>query len=103
MEGTAPTGNMTSRARFSLTMEAVFTGLPVVRVGRGTPNGFAGRHPFMIAGSNLTATKARLLLMAALMKYGSLPSAADPSRPTEPERESVKRAVALYQEIFDTH
>ena len=103
VEGTAPTGNMTSRARFSLTMEAVFTGLPVVRVGRGTPNGFAGRHPFMIAGSNLTATKARLLLMAALMKYGSLPSAADPSRPTEPERESVKRAVALYQEIFDTH
>jgi hypothetical protein len=75
-----------------------------VRVGRGAPEGFAdGGEPLTIAGSNLTATKARLLLMACLMKFGSLPVAADPGAPTPAEAEATKAAVARYQQVFDTH
>ena len=44
--------------------------MPVVKVGRGNAEGIVdpARAPLAIAGSNLTATKARLLLMACLMK-----------------------------------
>ena len=63
---------------------ATFSGMPVVKVGRGNAGGFvdATRDPLAIAGSNLTATKARLLLMACLLKLGCLPPAADPAKPT---------------------
>ena len=103
VEGTVPYGNMTSRARQKLVLRAVFSGLPVARVGRGGATGFADPHPFMIAGSNLTSTKARLLLFACLMKFGALPTAADPENPTKAEMEATMKAVARYQEIFDTH
>jgi L-asparaginase len=72
-------------------------------VGRGAPEGFADPHPYMIAGSNLTAIKARLLLMAAMMKLGCLPLARDPANPTGEERKATERAVAAYQRIFDSH
>ena len=52
---------------------------------------------------NLTATKARLLLMACLMKVGSVPAAADPERPTAGEVDAVRTAIRGYQEVFDTH
>ena len=84
-------------------LKAVLAGVPVVRVGRGSPEGFADAHPFFIAGSNLTSTKARLLLMACLMKFGSLPTAADPANPTAAEIAKLKAAKAEYQRIFDTH
>ena len=103
VEGTVPYGNMTSRARQRLVLEAVFSGLPAVRVGRGGATGFADPHPFLIAGSNLSSTKARLLLFACLMKFGALPTAADPTNPTKAEMEATMKAVARYQEIFDTH
>ncbi len=103
VEGTTPTGNMTSRARLQLVQRAAFSGLPVVRVGRGATQGFVDPHPVLIAGSNLTATKARLLLMAALMKLGRLPIAADPRSPTAPERAATAQATSGYQTIFDTH
>jgi L-asparaginase len=76
-----------------------------VRVGRGYPEGFANadHESVTIAGMNLTATKARLLLMACLMKFGSLPAAADPARPAPGEIASLKAAVAEYQKVFDTH
>ena len=45
--------------------------------------------PCFIGGSNLTATKARLLLMACLMKFGSLPPAADPDHPTSAEAAAI--------------
>jgi len=82
---------------------AVFSGLPVVRVPRGTSEGFSDAHPFFIAGANLTSIKARLLLMAALMKLGSLPVAKDPANPTAAEQEATRNAVAAYQEIFWSH
>jgi len=59
--------------------------------------------PLAIAGSNLTATKARLLLMACLMKCGCLPPAADPTKPTAAETEATKEKLTQYQEIFNTH
>ncbi len=79
--------------------------MPVVNVSRGNAAGFVdkSRHPLAIPGSNLTATKARLLLMACLMKFGSLPSAADPAHPTQVEIDAVKAKLAQYQEVFDTH
>jgi hypothetical protein len=51
----------------------------------------------------LIATKARLLLTAALMKYGPLPPAADPNNPTAQEINAIKNKNELYQSIFQTH
>ena len=84
---------------------ATFSGMPVVKVGRGNAGGFvdATRDPLAIAGNNLTATKARLLLMACLMKFGCLPPAADPAKPTAAESDATKAQLKQYQEIFDTH
>ncbi len=103
IEGQVPYGSMTSQARQKHMERAVLSGLPVVRAGRGAPEGFAEGSPIYISGSNLTATKARLLLMACLMKFGSLPPACNPDRPTAGERAAIEAAVELYQHVFDTH
>jgi hypothetical protein len=103
VEGQVPYGTLASPARTKLTTRAVFSGLPVARVGRGASEGFADPHPHFIAGSNLTAIKARLLLMACLMKFGSLPPAKDPDKPTSQEMAATREAVAAYQQVFDTH
>jgi L-asparaginase len=85
-------------------LRAVHSGLPVVRVGRGNPERLVPLHdPFFIGGSNLTATKARLLLMACLMKFGSLPPAVDPDHPTSEEAAAIREKIAVYQAIFDAH
>ncbi|AWB90348.1 asparaginase domain-containing protein [Salinibacterium hongtaonis] len=102
-EGLVPYGRLPSKASMSLLERAVFSGIPVVGAGRGAPEGFADPTPIMIAGSNLTSIKARLLLMASLMKLGSLPIAANPAAPTPDERASTIAAVKAYQELFDTH
>ena len=84
---------------------AAYAGMPTVRVGRGNAEGVVPTRPrdFAIAGSNLTATKARLLLMACLMRFGSLPPAADPDHPTEAESAALYAKLAEYQAVFDTH
>jgi hypothetical protein len=41
--------------------------------------------------------------MACLMKFGSLPIARNPDKPTAQEMEATKQAVAQYQGVFDTH
>jgi L-asparaginase len=102
-EGLVPYGRLPSNAKEALAQRATFMGLPFVRVGRGAPEGFADLSPFAMAGSNLTATKARLLLMAALMKLGALPIASDPDHPTDAEKQATIAAVKAYQQIFDTH
>jgi hypothetical protein len=84
---------------------AVCAGLPVVKVGRGNADG-VGEHrynPLAITGGNLTASKARLLLMACLLRFGSLPVAADPDAPTPDELRSIRSALDAFQEVFDTH
>jgi L-asparaginase len=103
IEGLVPYGTMPSSVRQKLMLDAVFSGLPVVRVGRGYPQGFADPHPHFIPGSNLTSTKARMLLMACLMKFGSLPLAKDPANPTAAEKAATAKAVSAYQEVFATH
>jgi L-asparaginase len=102
-EGLTPYGTMTSSVRQAVLHKAVYAGLPVVRVGRGSPEGFADPHDYFIAGSNLTSTKARMLLMACLLRFGSLPPAKDPDNPNAEELASTRKAVAAYQSIFDTH
>jgi L-asparaginase len=103
-EGSAPFGAMSNSVDAAL-KRATFSGMPVVKVSRGNTSGFvdASRDPLAIAGSNLTATKARLLLMACLMKLGCLPPAADPAKPNEAETAATKAKLKQYQEVFDTH
>lgn len=103
-EGAAPFGTLT-RSMDAALERAVFSGMPVVKVGRGNAEGMVPITPgtVFISGSNLTATKARLLLMACLMKLGALPPAADASRPTAAERKAVQEKVAQYQSVFSTH
>jgi len=105
-EGIAPYGVLNRSIEKALEI-ATFSGMPTVYVGRGNVGGLATVKTFTyeeaIDGNNLTATKARLLLKACLMKFGSLPPAADPRNPTPAERETVRAVTAKYQQIFDTH
>ena len=103
IEGLSPYGMMTSMVRHNMMLKAVHSGMPVARVGRGNNEGFAPARDRFIGGGNLTATKARLLLMACLMKFGSLPPASDPDHPTEAELAAIRKKLAEYQAVFDTH
>jgi hypothetical protein len=103
IEGFYPLRQARSMARHRLMLRAVDSGLPVVRVGRGNTEGFVPLHdPCFIGGSNLTATKARLLLMGCLMKFGSLPPVADPHHPTSAKAAAVSEKITLYHAVFDT-
>jgi L-asparaginase len=103
VEGLSPYGKPASPSRTKALLRAVYSGLPVVFCGRGNTEGFAVPMSPFIAGANLAVTKARLLLMACLMKFGTLPAAADPLRPTAAEAAATAKAVAAYQAVFDTH
>jgi L-asparaginase/Glu-tRNA(Gln) amidotransferase subunit D len=98
----APYGILTEAADAAL-RQAVFSGMPVVKVGRGNNEGFTTQAPPFLSGNNLTASKARLLLMACLMKFGAPPPAADPQQPTDAEVAASMAHLAAYQEVFDTH
>jgi L-asparaginase len=102
-EGLVPYGSTPSTARHKLLLKACFSGIPVAKVGRNATEGFADPHEFQIAATDLTATKARFLLMACLLKLGSLPAAKDPDRPTSAELDAIRVAVAAYQAVFDCH
>jgi L-asparaginase len=103
VQGLVPYGRSPSHTRMNLMRKAVFSGIPVAMTGRGAPMGFADPTDFHIAATNLTANKARFLLMASLLKFGSLPPAKDPNDPTKAELDATRKAVAAYQEVFDTH
>ncbi len=103
IEGQSPYGSMTNSVRNALMMKAVFSGMPVVRVGRGNNEGFSAPAGVFIGGGNLTSTKARLLLMACLMKFGALPPAVDPDHPTDEEQKAIMDRLVGYQCVFDTH
>ena len=104
LEGSSPYARGTIGQMAALDIAAL-SGMPVVRVGRSDPGGRVDTDPtdLTIEGSNLDTNKARLLLMAAMMKLGRLPRAQDPRNPTPGEREAVIAKVAEYQEIFETH
>ena len=103
VEGQSPYGSMTAPDRHRLIQRAAFSGLAVARVGRGNNDGFTAGTETFIGGGNLTATKARLLLMACMLKFGAMPAAADPDAPTAAEREALAARVAEYQEVFASH
>src|SRR5207245_2460319 len=71
LEGHSPYGTTASASRTRLLKTAVERGMPVVIVGRGNNEGFTAPQGLFIGGRNLTATKARLLLMACLVRYGA--------------------------------
>jgi hypothetical protein len=101
-EGYAPFANLNEPLRIAME-RAVFRGMPVVRVGRGNNEGFTRPSNLFIGGGNLTSTKARLLLMAAMMRFGSLPVPRNPDSPTDAEMAAIRAKMSQYQEIFDTH
>lgn len=102
-EGMSPYG-LTDPTTTAALAVATFAGMPVVRVGRGNTGGMAYRFDaYAVSGNNLSATKARMLLMACLLKFGALPVAADPAAPSAAERDATVAALARYQEVFDTH
>jgi hypothetical protein len=103
-EGLSPYATL-SNSQERVLQRAALSGLPVVKVSRGDAHGLVTVNPnnLFIEGNNNIATKARLLLTAALMKYGSLPPAADPDKPTPAELTAIKEKLKLYQEIFNTH
>jgi hypothetical protein len=103
LEGSAPYGRPASASRANALARAVRMGFPVVYTGRGNTEGFAEGSKLIIGGSNLTATKARLLLMLCIMKFGMLPPARDPDRPTKEELNAIEGRVKDYQAIFNTH
>jgi len=92
-EGHSPYGTGTSAARTRLLRSAIERGMPVALVGRGNNEGFTGPKDVFIGGRNLTATKARLLLMACLLRFGKLPE----------DVRARERLLAQYQAVFDTH
>src|SRR5919108_2549407 len=103
-EGSAPFASMSNAVDAALKL-ATLSGMPVVKVGRGNAEGIVdpGRARPAIAGNNLTAMKARLLLMGCLLRFGSLPPAADPEHPKSAELDAVQAKLAEYQAVFDTH
>jgi L-asparaginase len=102
-EGIVPNGRLTRELESAL-RRAAYSGMPVVRCGRGTPRAFTASTPMPFVGANnLSSNKARILLMAAMLKLGALPPATDPAAPTSEESDAVGTKVIQYQEIFDTH
>ena len=104
LEGNAPYSSGDEPTVAAL-RRAALTGMPVARVGRGHHEGFTPGNPkdLFIEGSNLTATKARLLLMACLMKFGGLPLPEDREHPTNDELDAIRAKVTSYQAVFDSH
>jgi len=104
MEGAAAYG-YGSNSQMAALLIATFSGLPVVLVGRSDPGGrlsAGGDEPF-IRGSNLDANKARLLLIAAMLRLGRLPRAQNPMSPSPDELDMTRRKVAEFQTLFESH
>jgi hypothetical protein len=103
-EGLAPYSSLSPSQERALD-KAALSGLPVVKTARGDASGLVRVNPnnLFIEGNNLTTTKARLLLTAAIMKFGPFPHAADPEHPTPAETDAIKKKIELYQAVFQTH
>jgi L-asparaginase/Glu-tRNA(Gln) amidotransferase subunit D len=103
LEGLAQNGWASRQLEAGL-RRAAFSGIPVVWAARGTPHGPTGLPPEpFVSAAGLSASKARILLLAALLRYGSAPAAVDPDRPTPDEIVAVNRHRVQLQALFDTH
>ena len=79
-------------------------GIPVAVSNRGD-HGRVPRlvdNPF-ISCDNMMAVKARLLLILALEKLGTLTPFANVDNPSSEDRQRLEQELSRYQEIFDTH
>lgn len=103
-EGLAPYGSAVAPIEAALDLVAL-SGFPVVQAARGNADGYMqpNARNLRIESNNLTATKARILLMACLLKFGAPPPARDPRNPTDAELAALRAAYAAYQAVFDTH
>jgi len=101
----APTSGHFDRNDALAIDRAAMSGFVVVKVSHGTPGSFMGAvdENLFVEGSNLNANKARVLLLACLLRYGCPPPAVDPGHPTEAEKAAVRSHLALIQRVFDTH
>jgi hypothetical protein len=93
-EGLAPYAKLPGSLERAL-LRAVYRGIPVVKTARGDAHGLVRLNPanLVIEENNLTATKARLLLTAAIMQFGALPHLTDPEHPTSQE---ARRPYTLF-------
>lgn len=101
----APTSGHFDRNDALALDQAALSGVVVVKVSRGNPATFLSEvaENLLIEGSNLNANKARVLLMACLLRFGCPPPAKDPAHPTESEAAAVRTHLAKIQAIFNTH
>ncbi|MGQ4810187.1 hypothetical protein NKDENANG_03636 [Candidatus Entotheonellaceae bacterium PAL068K] len=74
------------------------TAIPRAHMGEDDP-----RNPDDEVDINLDTNKAKLLLMASMLKLGRLPRAKGPRNPQPEEREAVLVTLAAYREIFANH
>lgn len=104
LEGNTPYGRGDAPTT-AILREAACSGMPVVCVGRGSVGGTTPppSEPLFLGGANLTATKARFLLMACLLRFGAPPPAGDPQNPSPDERDAIKRYLAPLQVVFNSH
>lgn len=104
LEGGAPYGSVHESVMEGL-RQAALRGIPTARVGRASSGGFTETNSsdLYIEGENLAATKARLLLMAAMLKLGALPVPNDPDNPSDDELDAIRSKLEEYQQVFDTH
>lgn len=104
LEGSSPYGR-SDESMMAALEGAVMSGLPVVAVGRGNADGFVPppMHTLFIPGSNLTAHKARLLLIACLLRFGAPPPAQDPWSPSKDELQATLAHLEQYRRVFATH
>ena len=104
LEGLSPYGIGSSSQQAALTI-AAFSGMPVVRVGRADPGGMvpAGRWPYGISGSNLDTNKARMLLMASMLRLvGCRRQTTRATRRPPSERSSPRRSPSISGSSTDT-
>ncbi|MDG6929257.1 MAG: asparaginase [Nitrososphaerota archaeon] len=104
LEGLVASGDGSISQKKALDMAAL-NGMPVVRVYRNDPGGRvpSNADDLAVEGSNLSSVKARLLLMASMLKLGRLPTARDPKNPTSKDLERAREKISEFQKIFDSH
>lgn len=80
----------------------IHMGLPVVRLARDG-NVEKSSSDLLIAAGDMTPAEAQSVLGSCLLRYGALPPANDPARPTHAELTAIRERLSLYQESFDVH
>jgi hypothetical protein len=75
-------------------------GIPVVRLAQSAPLAPHQGDPFIEAGS-LSPAEAKRILAECLARFGALPAAADPAKPTRKESAALQAKLTLFQAQFD--